>query len=125
MSKYSLMCCSNSFQWNFSNFMDDKCRDCKFVAFICNMSILTFKMFLWYRGFHKEIGFAQNVDHQKRFVLLKGPDVCFHKNQMKMMSRRRRHRKQKSKYMFHFGIILGRFVTSSGRSISRYSSLAD
>jgi hypothetical protein len=59
------------------------------------------------------IGFAQNVDHQKRFVFLKRPDVCFLKNQMKMMCRRKGLKKHKSKYMFHFGIISRRFLTTA------------
>jgi len=51
------------------------------------------------RKFHKGTGFAQNVDHQKRFVLLKGQDVCFLKNQMKMKFRRKRLKMHKSKFV--------------------------
>lgn len=51
------------------------------------------------RKFHKGTGFAQNVDHRKRFVLLKGQDVCFLKNQMKMKFRRKRLKMHKSKFV--------------------------
>lgn len=51
------------------------------------------------RKFHKGTGFAQNVDHQKRFVLLKGQDVCFLKSQMKMKFRRKRLKMHKSKFV--------------------------
>jgi len=73
---------------------------CLHLQFInVNRYIKTYIFLYICRKFHKGTGFAQNVDHQKRFVLLKGQDVCFLKNQMKMKFRRKRLKMHKSKFV--------------------------
>jgi hypothetical protein len=72
---------------------------CFHLQFInVNRYIKIYVLYL-YRKFHKETGFAQNVVRQKRFVLLKGRDVYFLKNQMRMKFRRKRLRMHKSKFI--------------------------
>jgi len=94
---------------NFTDIFPDLCNyrlACFFFTYCLHLQFINvnryIKIYIFFyicRKFHKGTGFAQNVDHQKRFVLLKGQDVCFLKNQMKMKFRRKRLKMHKSKFV--------------------------